>query len=154
MNLRSSLPRVLKLLTGSAVVLLACNAVAGPPLVYASLPAEKEATLPGIREAFGDRFTITPVTSRDGFVPAQVTTQSVHPYIRNVGRVTLAAVAGVDGRLRDPIVVESTNPRLNLMMQNSMKNWRCVPARLGGAPVASLVTKTVEVRWRKPVRIF
>ncbi len=154
MNFRPSLPHLLRLLIGSATVLVASSAAADPPVVYASVPAEKEAALPGIRQAFADRFTITPVSRRDEFVPAKVTTQSVHPYIRNVGRVTLAAIADVDGRLRDPVVVESTNPRLNLMMQNSMKGWRCVPARLSGAPVPSLVTKTVEVKRSQPVRIL
>ena len=143
-----------RLLIGLAAAFVGSAADAGKLTVYASLPADQEAALPGIRQAFGDRFTITPVGSREDFVPAKVPSPTHHPYIRNVGRVTLAAVADVDGRLRDPIVVESTNPRLNLMLRNSMKNWRCVPARLGGAPVPSVVTRTVEIKFRQPVRIF
>jgi hypothetical protein len=154
MKLTRSSPHLIKPLVCCSAVLLACSAAAAAPAVYAGLGPEKQAALPGIRQAFGDRVAITPVGERQAFVPAQVTSQRVHPYIREVGRVTLAAVADVDGRLRDPVIVESTNPRLNRMMQNSMKGWRCIPARLSGAPVPSVVTKTVEVKRRQPVKIF
>ena len=154
MSLRRPLPHVLRSVIASGALLLACSAAAAAPIVYADLPAEKAAALPSVQQAFARRFTITPVSGRDKFVPAKITRQTVHPYLRNVGRVTLMAVADVDGRLRDPVVVESTNPRLNLVMQNSVKNWRCVPARLSGARVRSVVTKTVDVRRGTPVRIF
>ena len=124
------------------------------PTVYSALAAEEENTARSVEEVFRDRFTVTPVSGKEQFVPAKVTKRTLPPYIRYVGRVTVAYVAGVDGVARNAVVVESTNPRLNLMLRETVKNWRCVPARLNGTPVPSVMKNTIHIKWRKPAAIF
>ena len=124
------------------------------PMVYSALGAEEENTARTAEQAFRQRYTVAPVSAKEQFVPAKVTKRTLPPYIRYVGRVTVAYVAAVDGVARDPVVVESTNPRLNIMLRETVKNWRCVPARLNGAPVPTLMKNTIQIRWRKPAAIF
>ena len=139
------------LATASAVVSASAET---KPTVYSALGTEEEKSARGIQEVFSDRFTVTPVQSSEQFVPAKVTKRTLPPYIRYVGRVTVAYIAGVDGLAREPVVIDSTNPRLNLMLRETVKNWRCVPARLNGTPVPSVMKNTIQIRWRKPAAIF
>ena len=97
---------------------------------------------------------MVPLPANAQFVPAKLTKRTVHPYIREVGRVKIVAVADVNGRMRDPVVLESTNPRLNLMMRNSVTNWLCLPARLNGTAVPTVTQSTIVVRWRAPIQIY
>lgn len=156
MNHQQQTPGAFRWFVSVAAALCVCAATAtAKPTVYNGLPPDQEGGVRrSIQGALGDRFTIAPVPDKEQFLPARVTKRSVHPYIREVGRVTIAAVADVDGRLRDPVVIESTNSRLNIMMRDSVKKWGCTPARLNGTPVASVTQSTIEVRWRKPIRIY
>ena len=107
-----------------------------------------------IRDAFSDRFAIVPAPAHGEFVPARLKKWTAHPYIREVGRVTIAAVADVDGRMRNPVVIGSTNRRLNRMFRETVRYWVCEPARVNGRAVPTVTTRTVEVRFREPVRIY
>ena len=142
----------------AAAALTLCLATAGATgkrTVYSIKSAEGANAIRTAEEALGARFTIEPVAPSERFVAARFTRRTLHPYIREPGRVTIAAVADVDGRLRDPVVIDSTNPRLHLMMLNSVKHhWKCEPARLNGTPVPSVIQSTVDVRWRKPALIY
>lgn len=141
---------------GYAVIVCcaATAAAAGGPTVYSSPSGEQDRPTRSVQEAFGDRVTVAPVPASARFTPAKFTKRMVHPYIREAGRVTIAAVADAKGRLRDPVVLESTNPRLNILMRDSVKNWGCVPARLNGTPVASVLQTTIVVRRRQPIQIY
>ena len=155
MNHRKLLRTIFRTSAALAAALSVATSIAGSkPTVYSSLPPDQENALRSIQAALNDRFNVAPAPEREQFSPARVTKRMVHPYIREVGRVTIAAVADVDGRLRDPVVIESTNPRLNIMMTASVKKWLCEPARLNGAPVPSITQSTIEVRWRKPILIY
>ena len=155
MNQQKLLPNIFRTSAALAAALFVVTSIAGSKrTVYSSLQPDQVNALPSIQAALSDRFTVAPPPPREQFSPARVTKRMVHPYIREVGRVTIAAVADVDGHLRDPVVIESTNPRLNIMMTASVKKWKCEPARLNGAPVPSVTHNTIEVRWRKPILIY
>ena len=149
--------------SSAAVLLIICAVTAltmtvaaaeTKPTVYSALASADEPTARNVEEVFRDRFTIASVSDKEQFVPATVTKRTLPPYIRYVGRVTVAYVAGVDGLARHPVVLESTNPRLNLMLRETVKNWRCVPARLNGTPVPSVMKNTIQIKFRKPAAIF
>ena len=137
-----------------AAGLIATAAAETKPTVYSALGGQTENTARNAEQVFRDRFTVASIPGNEQFVPAKVIKRTLPPYIRHVGRVTVAYVAGVDGVARNPVVVESTNPRLNLMLRETVKNWRCVPARLNGAPVPSVMKNTIRIRFRKPVEIY
>ena len=155
MNQKKLTAAIVRTSAALALALSVVTSIAGSkPTIYSSLQPDQENALRSIQAALNDRFNVALAPEREQFSPARVTKRMVHPYIREVGRVTIAAVADVDGRLRDPVVIESTNPRLNIMMRDSVKKWSCEPARLNGAPVASVTQSTIEVRWRKPILIY
>ena len=71
-------PHAVRLLIGLAAAFVGSAADARKLTVYASLPAGQEAALPGIRQAFADRFPNTPAGRREDFVPAKVTSPTHH----------------------------------------------------------------------------
>ena len=148
--------RIWQLSAGVALTLcLATASATSRRTVYSIKSPDTGNSARSAEEALAERFTIVPVSANEQFVRATFTKRTLHPYIREPGRVTIAAVADIDGRLRDPLVLESTNPRLHLMMLNSVKNhWKCEPARLNGTPVPSVTQSTIDIRWRKPALIY
>jgi len=60
---------------------------------------------------------------------------------RIVGRVMIGYIVSIDGLVVDPIVIESTDPRLTEAALKSMKAWRFAPAAFNGKSVATLAAQ-------------
>jgi len=63
---------------------------------------------------------------------------------RVFGRVIIAAVVGVDGRIEKSQVYESVERSLDNESLKTLAKWRFVPARLNGVPVRFLVMVQME----------
>jgi TonB family protein len=60
---------------------------------------------------------------------------------RIVGRVLVGYIVSLDGLVMDPVVLESTDPRLTEVALESMKAWQFTPATFNGMKVATLVAQ-------------
>jgi TonB family protein len=60
---------------------------------------------------------------------------------RIVGRVLVGYVVSIDGLVMDPVVLESTDPRLTKVALESMKAWQFTPATFNGMTVATLAAQ-------------
>ena len=61
------------------------------------------------------------------------------------GRVLVAYIITVDGLAKDPVVIESTDPRLTSVALAAMQGWRFKPANFNGRPVATLAAQEFQL---------
>jgi hypothetical protein len=57
------------------------------------------------------------------------------------GKVLIAYIISVDGLAADPVVIESTDPRLTDVALRAMQSWRFKPASFNGRVVATLAAQ-------------
>ena len=57
------------------------------------------------------------------------------------GKVSIAYIITVDGLAADPVVIESTDPRLTEVALKAMQSWRFKPASFNGRTVATLAAQ-------------
>lgn len=60
---------------------------------------------------------------------------------RIVGRVLVGFIVSMDGLVLDPVILESTDPRLTKVALESMKAWQFTPATFNGMKVATLAAQ-------------
>jgi len=63
---------------------------------------------------------------------------------RIVGLVLIGYIVSVEGLVVDPVVLESSDPRLTKAALESMKSWRFTPATFNGMKVATLVAQKIN----------
>ena len=128
---------------GAAV---AAEPVRGRPTLYnyvSDAGAEGERIL---QETYGPRYTIVPAAKASGLTPPKLTVQTYPLYGRvpgGPGRVIVAFIVAPNGRVKDPVVVYSTQPRINRMVREMVSKWLWKPAQLNGAPVPSIVSHRI-----------
>jgi outer membrane biosynthesis protein TonB len=79
----------------------------------------------------------------------------VQPYLRPIagGKVTVGFVTRPNGLVQDPVVLQSTNRRLDLLMREAVARWVCEPARLNGTPVHSIRQATLLIKFGQRIQI-
>jgi len=87
-----------------------------------------------------------PARSVSGLTPPTVTSQT-YPLYGQVpggpGQVVVVFIVAPNGRVKDPVVVYSTQPRINRMVREMVSKWLWQPAQLKGAPVPTIVSHNI-----------
>ena len=99
-----------------------------------------------LQQSYGPRYTIVPATRASGIVPPKLTLQTYPLYGRvpgGPGDAIVAFIVGPNGRVKDPVVVYSTQPRINRMVREMVSKWLWKPAQLNGAAVPAIVSHRV-----------
>ena len=99
-----------------------------------------------LQATYGARYTIVPAAKTSGLTPAKVV-QETYPLYGRVpggdGKTAVAFIVLSNGRVKDPVVVYSTQPRNDRMVREMVSKWIWEPAKLNGAPVPSIQTHYV-----------
>jgi Gram-negative bacterial TonB protein C-terminal len=146
-KLISPFPRVLIVLVLAGIVFApARQAEADKPRVYNLIVKEVEPVDQMIRERYGSKYDVVEFREDKTYVWARLT-KSRYPnpvYDENnvevVGSVRVCFIVTTDGRLVDPFIVRAADRRLEGPVLNVLKEYRATPARLNGAPVATVET--------------
>ena len=129
------------LLTLSAAV--AASAATGWPAVYNYFdkagPKEQEI----LQATYGPRYSVVSAAKTSGLTPPKLV-QQTYPLYGQIpggsGRTAVAYIVTPSGRVKDPVVVYSTQPRNDRMVREMVSKWIYEPAKLNGSPVAAIQT--------------
>lgn len=93
-----------------------------------------------MKAIFGKKYAIVDLVNKKGYVASKPTTRvSPKPLMENghalEGSVRVALIVNAQGQVREPVVISSTNRKLNETVLNAIRQWRGTPARLNGVAV-------------------
>ncbi len=96
-----------------------------------------------LQATYGARYTIVSPAKTSGLAPAKVV-QETYPLYGQIpggaGRTAVAFIVMPNGRVKDPVVVYSTQPRNDRMVREMVSKWIYQPAKLNGVPVPSIAS--------------
>lgn len=141
---------------GLAIVILAATALApapqaegqkersAKPRVYNLIYKEGEPIDQLIRERLGRRYDVIELRNHQTYVEAKLTkTRFPNPIfdrdnVEVSGSVRVCFVITTDGRLVDPFIYGTANSLLHGPVLNVLNEFRAIPAKLNGAPIATV----------------
>ena len=141
----SVLPVLVALWMGAAAAM-----AAEKPTVYNHIIGESSALDAHVRAALSPKFKIVDVRKSEGYVPAKVTAGRLPRIARTDagevlgGSVLLAYVVTVEGRVAEPVVLKSSDKRLNRFVTGAVDEWRFAPATLEGKAIASTAAQEFD----------
>jgi len=112
------------------------------PVIYNFIGHEADPIDQMIRDRYGRKYEIVEIRKEPTYVSAKLTrTRFPNPVYDNEnmevsGSVRVCMIVTADGRLVDPVIVGSANPLLVPPVLEVLKEFRAIPARFHGAPVA------------------
>ena len=144
---RSRLPDVLLLVLAAilffpGVLAEGRSAGSGRPLLYNLIVKEGDPVDQMIRELYSGKYEIVEVRNPRSYSSPKLTkSRFPNPVFDDAnmevaGSVRVCFVITTDGRLVDPHVYGSANPLLKGPVLEVLKEFRAIPARVNGAPVA------------------
>jgi hypothetical protein len=117
---------------------------ASKPVVYNDLEGDGSQELDRvIKEAYSKTYTIRDTRPADGYTEPNATAGDLPKEAKDdagqlmAGYVLAVYIVGVDGTVENPLVLRSSDPRLNAVALNAMAHWRFTPGKLNGEAVAS-----------------
>src|SRR3954470_12876406 len=116
----------------------------GKPRVYNVIVKEVEPVDQLIRERYGRKYDVIEFRKDSTYVGAKLTKSRFPNPVFNdenvevCGSVHVCVVVTPGGRVVDPIIFRSANPLLEGPVLEALKEYRAVPARLNGAPIATV----------------
>jgi hypothetical protein len=131
--------------TLSVIILLVSTTFAhamDKPVIYDHITKAGASIDQMVNSALEARYTILPVEDSPAYVDVKVAAGGMPQSAKTAsgeilkGYVLIAYVITADGRADNPVVLKTTEKRLNLIATNAMKDWRFAPARLNGVPIA------------------
>ena len=136
----------LVVLLSSLEAAVAAEPARGRPILYNYVTEAGPAGERILQETYGARYTIVPAGQASGLIPPKVTLETYPLYGRvpgGPGKLIVAFVVGPNGRVKDPVVLYSTQPRNNRMVREMVSKWLWQPAKLNGAPVPAIVSHNI-----------
>jgi TonB family protein len=132
---------LVSLLTLSAGV--AASAATGRPALYNYFDqaGPKEEAI--LQATYGPRYSVVSATKTTGLTPPKLVQQTYPLYGRipgGSGTTAVAFIVNPSGRVKDPVVVYSTQPRNDRMVREMVSKWIYEPAKLNGSPVPAIQT--------------
>lgn len=124
----------------------AADPARGRPMLYSYVAAGGAEGERLLKEAYGARYTIVPARNASGLISPKLTSQTYPPYGRvpgGNGKVVVAFIAAPNGHVKDPVILHSTNPRVNRMVREMVGKRLCKPTQLNGAPMATIVSQNM-----------
>jgi hypothetical protein len=118
----------------------------GKPVLYNLITREGEPIDQAIRERFAPKYELVELRNEPTFVGAKLTRGGYPNPVYDqdnrevTGSVRVCFVIATDGRLVDPFIFGLANPVLTGPALEILKGFRAVPARVKGAPIASVET--------------
>ena len=112
------------------------------PVIYNFIGKEADPIDQMIRDRYGGKYEIVEIRREPTYFSAKLTrTRYPNPVYDNAnmevsGTVRVCVIITADGRLIDPLIIGSANPLLVGPVLEVLKEFRAIPARLHGAPVA------------------
>jgi len=113
------------------------------PIVYNHLTDASAGMDPLVHETYDDTFRIVDFSDRDGiYVPPHVlygpkpSAPAAEAGVQLAGTVVVFFIITADGRVTQPVVAASSEPRLDPGVLATLPRWIFTPARLNGRPVA------------------
>ena len=112
------------------------------PVIYNYIAQEADPIDQMIRDRYGRKYEIVEIRREPTYFSAKLTrTRFPNPVYDNAnnevsGSVRVCVIITTDGRLVDPFILGSTNPLLVGPVLEVLKEFRAIPGRLHGAPVA------------------
>jgi hypothetical protein len=112
------------------------------PVIYNFIGQEADPIDQMVRDRYGRKYEIVEIRKEPTYVSAKLTrTRFPNPVFDNAnmevsGFVRVCVIITADGRLVDPFIIHSANPLLERPVLEVLKEFRAIPARLHGAPVA------------------
>ena len=125
---------------------------AGKPILYNYVGerarTEGEAHMKAV---YGGKFKIVDFGDERSYIPAKithrVTPEPVVEFGQAVkGHVLVVFVVTADGRVKEPLVLRSTNRKLNQPVLDTVVRWRCTPARLRGVAVPTTLGQDFDFK--------
>lgn len=138
------LPALLPLL--AVAVMLAAD----KPKVYNRVTAETTEIDPLVKKALHGKFTIVDIGKGQEYAPPRwlegtIVRKARHPDGGWLGGKLLAGyVLTAEGRVAEPVVLKTSDERLNSLALESMKSWRMEAAKLDGKAVATTAAQEFE----------
>ena len=126
------------------------------PLLYNFVGKEADPIDQMIRDRYGRKYEIVEIRKEPTYVSAKLTkARFPNPVfddanIEVTGTVRVCVIITANGRLVDPFIMASANPLLERPILEVLKEFRAIPARLHGAPVA--VVDALRFRFGDPPR--
>jgi TonB family protein len=113
-------------------------------IVYNNLDGDGSQELDrSIKQAYSPRYTIVDTRASDGYVEPAPTAGSMPGTIQDekgvvlAGYVLVAYIVGTDGKVADPVVLKTSDSRLEKAALDVMGHWRFTPGKVGGKIVAT-----------------
>jgi len=96
-------------------------------------------------------YNVVDFNDERGYFPAKVSKKTIPPRLKEGGRiirgfVRIGVIVNENGRLVEPMVEYSTNPKLNRTLLSIIQQWSGSPAFLHGKPVATLKYQDFDFR--------
>jgi len=114
------------------------------PVVYNNLEGDGSQELDrSIKQAYSPRYTIVDTRATDTYVEPSPTAGSMPGAVTDdkgvvlAGYVLVAYIVGTDGKVADPVVLKSSDSRLEKAALDAMGHWRFTPGTVAGEKVAT-----------------
>ena len=127
---------------------------AARPVVYHRVTAKDDPRDRAERDAYGSKFTVIELADGRAYTPPQPIDGRLPKLARAAsgevlsGDVLVAYIVTPDGRAIEPVVLHSTDARLDATALKATESWRFEAARLHGAPVATVSAQ--QFTFRRP----
>ncbi len=114
------------------------------PTVYNYVGKGPEQTVePGLKP-FYERFNVVNFTDDHGYTRSKCTKRLIPRPVSDFGRyakgfVSVGFIVTSNGRVIEPVVLRSTNRKLDNTVLETISQWRGTPALLKGVPIAILL---------------
>ena len=126
------------------VLVVARSVAAEKPVVYNNVDGDGSQELDrSIKQAYSPRYSIVDTRASDGYVEPSSTAGSMPGTVQDdkgvvlAGYVLVAYIVGTDGKVADPVVLKTSDSRLEKAALDVMGRWRFTPGKIGGEAVAT-----------------
>jgi hypothetical protein len=125
-------------------------------VIYNYISQEADPIDQMVRDRYGPKYEIIEIRREPTYSSARLTrTRFPNPVYDNTntevsGSVRVCVIITADGRLIDPFIIGPANPLLVPPVLEVLKEFRAIPGRLHGAPVA--VVDALKFRFGDPPR--
>jgi hypothetical protein len=140
------------------LALASAVAVADKPIVYDHITKEGDAFDAAVNAALEKKYTIKEITDSPDYTDAKAISGSAPQSAKSdsgedlKGYVLIAYVVSAEGTAVDPVVLKTTDERLNKTALGAMADWRFQPARLNGNAIP--ITAAQEFNFKGPATGF
>jgi hypothetical protein len=129
---------------------------ADKPTAYDHITKDGAAIDAQVNAALSLNYTIVPVEDSPDYVASKATAGSLPTSAKTssgealTGYVLLAYVVNTKGHAVNPMVLKTTDPRLNSFAIKASSNWRFEPAKLKGVPIATTAAQEFNFKDETP----